>query len=222
MSLEQHQLIQKLNDEMIDGLCSFFKGANILLERDTEIVTLYAYLLLQATGIERLQKIIFILKHFSETKNLPSEKTLKELGHRIDKIHMNHLSEYFNDTEKIYFETALKILTEIVNIKDGYRYVNFNFQDSESFMVQQHVVKILEPIEPKFDITDILDLTKLSWNILDLILKKYTTILIDLIIKKEIGNGEISIISCVQQLSPKRYLFMNLNSEIEKIINNSH
>ncbi|SFP85418.1 hypothetical protein [Hydrogenimonas thermophila] len=217
MSLEQ---LKKLNDEMIDGLCSFFKGANILIEKDTEIVTIYAYLLLQATGIERLQKIVFILKYFSETKNIPNENILKKLGHRIDKIHVNHLLEHFSDTEKIYFETALKLLTEIVNVKDGYRYVNFNFQDSKSFMVQQQVVKILEPIKLEFDITNILDLTKLSWNILDLILKKYTAILIDLIIKKEIGNGEISIISCVQQLSPKKYLFMNLNLEIEKIINN--
>ena len=75
----------KLNNEVIDGLCSFFKGADLLISNDKEIATIYAYLLLQATGIERLQKIIYILDYYDKNGTEITDKELKTQSFNIMK-----------------------------------------------------------------------------------------------------------------------------------------
>jgi len=186
----------KLNDEVIDGLCSFFKGANTLIENDSEFATLYAYLLLQATGIERLQKIVFILDYYTNNgKQVTDDILRKKLGHGILNIHQSHLVNHYASEDKMYYEAALQLLSELVNVKKGHRYTNFNLHSDERFNIHDHIVQLLE-LEG-LDYSDINDYTTASWKIMDTILKKYVAILVNLIWHKHVGNGEVMPI-CLQ------------------------
>ncbi len=204
----------KLNDEIIDGLCSFFKGAELLISNDKEIATIYSYLLLQATGIERLQKIVYILDYYDKNRIQITDKELRtQLGHGILRIHKQHLSTYFNSNEYKYIEKALQILTELVTVKDGFRYANFNLHNQEMFDIPSHVCNILDD----FDTNNISDLVKTSWNLIDIILKKYISILVNLIGHKKVGNGEVIPI-CLIEYVTKGWQEINLESEIKSIL----
>ncbi|WP_456489129.1 hypothetical protein [Caminibacter pacificus] len=213
--------IFNLNNEMIDNVCSSILSARFLYENNNEGMFLYSYLLLQATGIERLQKIAIVLNILSKTKFLDYktiELKLKELGHKIDKIHKVYFARYFDDKEKIYYEFGIDLLSEIINVKNGYRYINFYFENSISFIIQAHITEILKIKFCDGFFYDGRNIIDLSLNILDLILKKYVAILVDLIRRKEIGNGEIAMIPCLLKLSSEEFLFLDLNHEIENII----
>lgn len=208
--------ILKLNDEIIDGLCSFFKGADVLIQNDAEISLLYSYLLLQATGIERLQKIVYILDFSTQNGIQPTDKELKQnLGHGIYKIHLTHLKHHFESADELYNEKALQILTQLVNVKDGYRYTNFNLHSDERFSVYDHIVQILEL--NGLDYTNINDLEKVSWEIIDIILKKYISLLVNLIWHKEIGDGDI-IPVCLIDYVVKGWQETNLEDEIKELL----
>ncbi|MFW2601603.1 hypothetical protein [Aliarcobacter butzleri] len=204
----------KLNDEIIDGLCSFFKGANLLISNDEEIATIYSYLLLQATGIERLQKIIYILDYYDKKETQITDKELRtQLRHGILQIHQQFLSTYFDSTEYKYIEKALEILTEIVNVKDGYRYANFDLHNNETFNIHSHICKILDDLNTQ----NINDLVKTSWHVIDIILKKYISILVNLIWHKKVGNSEVKPI-CLRDYVTEGWQKINLESEIKSIL----
>lgn len=207
----------KLNNEVIDGLCSFFKGADSLISNDNEIATIYAYLLLQATGIERLQKIIYILYYYDKNGTEITDKELRtQLGHGILQIHQQFLSTYFDSTEYKYIEKALEILTEIVNVKDGYRYANFNLHNDETFHIHSHICKILDGL----DSDNINDPVKTSWHLINIILIKYISILINLIWHNKVGNSEVKPI-CLKDYVTKGWQEINLESEIKSILDKS-
>ena len=201
----------KINDEIIDGLCSFFKGANTLIENDSEIATVYAYLLLQATGIERLQKVIYMLEYFATKKEHITDKELKKkLGHKILDIHKNHLKQHFSENDNNYNEKALELLTELVN---GSRYTNFNLQNDERFSVHDHIVKILEL--KSLDYSNINDLIKISWEIIDIILKKYISILANLLWHKKVGNISVP---CLSDYVLKGWQEVDLEDKIKTLL----
>ena len=207
----------KLNDEVIDGLCSFFKGANLILNNESEIATLYSYLLLQATGIERLQKIVYILEYFKANgTHITDSELRKNLGHGILNIHQQYLSHYFDTSDSIYYEKALQLLTELVNVKNGYRYANFNLYNDEQFSVYDHIVKLLQL--DGIDYSNINDIIKVSWEIMDLILKKYISVLVNLIWHKKIGNGEV-IPVCLKDYVLNGWQEMNLKTKITEHLN---
>lgn len=204
----------KLNNEVIDGLCSFFKGADSLISNDNEIATIYAYLLLQVTGIERLQKIIYILYYYDKNGTEITDKELRtQLGHGILQIHQQFLSTYFDSTEYKYIEKALEILTEIINVKDGYRYANFNLHNDETFNIHSHIRKILDNLNTQ----NIDDLVKTSWYIINIIFKKYISILVNLLWHSKVGNSEVKPI-CLQDYVTKGWQEINLESEIKSIL----
>ena len=204
----------KLNNEVIDGLCSFFKGADSLISNDNEIATMYANLLLQVTGIERLQKIIYILYYYDKNGTEITDKELRtQLGHGILQIHQQFLSTYFDSTEYKYIEKALEILTEIINVKDGYRYANFNLHNDETFNIHSHIRKILDNLNTQ----NIDDLVKTSWYIINIIFKKYISILVNLLWHSKVGNSEVKPI-CLQDYVTKGWQEINLESEIKSIL----
>jgi hypothetical protein len=205
----------KLNDEVIDGICSFFKGADLLISNDEEIATIYSYLLLQATGIERLQKIIYILDYYDKNQTLITDKELRmQLGHDILKIHHNFLSEHFEPMEEKFVQKALEVLTEIVNVNDGYRYANFNLYNNKTFNIHSHICQILDDLNPQ----NINNSVKTSWHVIDIILKKYISILVNLIWHKKVGNGEVKAIICLQDYVTKGWQEINLEVEIKSIL----
>lgn len=210
-----HNQRMKLNDEVIDGLCSFFKGANTLIENDPEFATLYAYLLLQATGIERLQKIVYMLDYNTKNVKLVTSNRLKnKLGHKILNIHNKHLYSLFdpNDAENIYIEKALEILTDLVNKN---RYTNFDLDSSDTFSIHDHIVQVLE-LE-HLDYRGINDVVKVSWEIIDIILKKYISILVNLIWHKDVGGGEVVPI-CLIDYVTEGWQEENLGNAIEELL----
>lgn len=208
----------KLNDEIIDGLCSFFKSASILIEQDKENHCLYSYLLLQATGIERLQKIVYILDYSTTNGAQPTDAQLKHtLGHGILTIHTANLESYFDPSEKSYIEVALQILTELVNVKNGYRYTNFNLHSDQTFNLQAHLCNILA--SNNLDYSTIDDVLKASWEMIDLILKKYIATLITLIWNRKIGNGEIVPV-CLIEYVTRGWQEIKLDLEIKTILEN--
>lgn len=204
----------KLNNEITDVIYPSFKDAETLISNGEEISTIYSYLLSQATGIERLQKIIYILDYYEKNQTLITDKELRtQLGHGILQIHQQFLSTYFDSTEYKYIEKALEILTEIVNVKDGYRYANFNLHINETFNIHSHICKILDDL----NIQNINDIVKTSWYVIDIIIKKYISILVNLIWHKKIGNGEITPI-CLQDYVTKGWQEINLEVEIKSIL----
>ena len=208
----------KLNDEVIDGLCSFFKGANTLIEQDSEFATLYAYLLLQATGIERLQKIVYMLDYNTKNSTQVTSNRLKnKLGHKILDIHNKHLYSHFsfNDTENIYIQKMLKILTDLVNEN---RYTNFDLYSADTFSIHDHIVQILELKD--LDYSGIHDVIKVSWEIVDMILKKYISILVNLIWHGNVGNKEVIPI-CLQDYVLKGWQEINLDQDIKLLLDNA-
>lgn len=203
----------KIDAEIIYGLCSFFKGANMLIENDSEIATLHAYLLLQATGIERLQKIIYVLKSFNEAnEDVTNEKLKKKLGHKILKIHKDYLESYFSIEDNKYNEKALQILTELVNEK---RYFNlsFNIENDQSFDIDEHIVKILDL--DNLDYSNIYDLTKISWEIIDIILKKYISVLANLLWHRKVGNINVP---CLSDYVLKGWQEVDLEDTIKELL----
>ncbi|WP_151950918.1 hypothetical protein [Aliarcobacter butzleri] len=204
----------KLNNEVTDVICSSFKTAESLILHDDEISNIHSYLLSQATGIERVQKIIYILDYYDKNKTLITDKKLKnQLGHGILQIHQQFLSTYFDSTEYKYIEKALEILTAIVNVKDGYRYANFDLHNNETFNIHSHICKILDDLNTQ----NINDPVKTSWHVIDIILKKYISILVNLIWHKKVGNGEITPI-CLRDYVTKGWQEINLESEIKSIL----
>ncbi|HIP11269.1 MAG TPA: hypothetical protein EYG73_00985 [Arcobacter sp.] len=71
---EQIVVERKIDNEIVDSLCPFIKSAFKLMEEDNNSEFTYAYLLLLSTGIERLQKIIYILQKVNDEATIPSEK----------------------------------------------------------------------------------------------------------------------------------------------------
>ncbi|MDN5096351.1 hypothetical protein [Aliarcobacter butzleri] len=204
----------KLNNEVTDVIYPLFKTAKSLISNDEEISTIYSYLLSQATGIERLQKIIYILDYYDKNKTLITDKKLKnQLGHGILQIQQEFLSTYFDSTEYKYIEKSLEILTEIVNVKSGYRYANFDLHNNETFNIHSHICKILDDLNTQ----NINDPVKTSWHVIDIILKKYISILVNLIWHKKVGNGEITPI-CLRDYVTEGWQEINLESEIKSIL----
>ena len=207
----------KLNDEVTDVIYPSFKDAESLISNDEEISTIYSYLLSQATGIERLQKIIYILDYYDKNKTLVTDKELKnQLGHGILQIQQQFSSTYFDSIEYKYIEKALEILTEIVNVKNGYRYANFNLHNNETFNIHSHICKILDDL----DSDNINDPIRTSWHVINIILTKYISILVNLIWHNKVGNSEVKPI-CLQDYVTKGWQEINLESEIKSILDKS-
>lgn len=207
----------KLNDEVIDSF-AFYKGAEVLINDDkSNFDTIYAYLLLQATLIVRLQKIVYMVDFYDKNKKLVTDKELKNsLGDNILDIHKSFFVNYIEKEDSVYIEKSLDILTKLVTVKDGCRYTNFNLQYNEMFDIRGHLVDILK----KFTFVNIDEINKkeiISLHIIHIILKKYIAILVNLIWKREIGNGEIGFIP-FQELITKGFYEIDLEYEVNKII----
>lgn len=200
-----------LNNELIDSICSVFKGAQTLFETDKEIVTIYSYLLLQATGIERLQKLYLILKHYDNFDEYMGEQELKKYSHKILDTYKSNFEILILDEDKQLVGKSLEIIGDIVNSK---RYINFNNDDNDRFDIPAHLVKILELNITEYE--DVSDLTKFSWKILNLILKKYLSILVWDIWHKKVGKGLIIPI-CLKEYVLNGWKDLDLKEEIKKI-----
>ena len=112
--------IFKLNNETVDSVYSFFKAAEVLInDKQSNYETIYAYLLLQATGIERLQKIVYVIDFYNKNNRQITDKELKnKLGHKILDIHKKYFYKYYKETDTKYIEKVLDILSKLVNVKD--------------------------------------------------------------------------------------------------------
>ena len=219
MTTEEKEILEKkIDNEIVDSLCPFIKSAFKLMEEDNNSEFTYAYLLLLATGIERLQKIIYVLKKVNDEGTIPSENNLRKLSHNIVKTHQNKIKPIL-DTEKLFKDEEDILnqgLTIITNIIMELRYANFDFVNPESFDIPSHLVKIIE--EGKFAFEQNVDYVHISRNILNLILKKYITSLVDLIWHKK-ANSDIEIYpNCLKEFITKGYLELDLNVEIQNII----
>jgi hypothetical protein len=212
----------KFNDEIIDGLCSFIHGAFRLIDQDEKNEFTYAYLLLLASGIERLQKIVYLLNQYDKTGTFPDDKQLrKELGHKIDYIHeheINHLIEFecFKDEEEI-LKKSLKLLTDFVTVaSDGKRYANFTLSNNEQFDIPTHLVQILDEF-PTFIYEQNIDYLTIARKIIKVILQKYIACLVDLIWHKKIGKAiEIHPV-CLQSFITEGYIEIELHRAISLI-----
>lgn len=201
-----------LNNEVIDSICSLFKGAQTLFDNDKEIATIYSYLLLQATGIERLQKLYLILNHYDNFGEYIGEQELRKYSHKILDTYKSNFEILVLDEDKQLVDKSLEIISDIVNSK---RYINFNNDDNnDSFDLPSHIVKILELNITEYE--DVSDLTKFSWKILNVILKKYTSILVWDIWHKKVGRGLIIPI-CLKEYVLNGWKDLDLKEEINKI-----
>lgn len=200
-----------LNNEVIDSIYSFFKGAQTLFENDEEIATIYSYLLLQATGIERLQKLYLILKHHDDFNEYIGEQELKKYSHKIFDTYKSKFEQLISDEDKKLIEKSLEIIGDIVNSK---RYVNFSNDNNKIFNIHSHITKIIEI--QKINSSKVIDNTKFSWKILDVVLKKYIAILISDIWHGEVGKGLIIPI-CLKEYVLNGLKDLELLKEINKI-----
>ncbi len=199
-----------LNSELIDSICSFFKGAEILFDNDKEIATIYSYLLLQASGIERLQKIYLILQHYDNTGDYIGEESLRKISHKILSVYKSNFEKLTSNEDRKLIEKSLEIVSDIVNNE---RYTNFS-DNIKFFDIPSHITKILELNIIKSD--NILDLIKYSWKIINIIIKKYVSILVNDIWHKKVGNGLIIPI-CLNQYVLSGFKDLCLEKEIEDI-----
>ena len=208
---------QKLNDEIIDGLCPFIKSAFKLIEISDDNEYTYAYLLLLATGIERLQKIIYILISLDETNKVPKKKKLQKLSHNIIKTYEDEIKqkldpeELFTGEEHI-LKKSLEIITDIVMTL---RYANYDFTN-ELTDIPSHLVTILDGIESTYESN--VDYETISKSILGAILQKYIASLVYLIWHKKVGTTVQIHPICLQDFITKGYIENNLNKTIEEII----
>jgi len=213
---------QKLNDEIIDSLCPFIKSAFKLIELDNKNEYTYAYLLLLASGIERLQKIIYILYELDINASVPSEKKLKKLSHDISKTYVNNIKPYFKiedifQEEENLINKSLEIITEIVTTL---RYANFDFMKQSSFDIPSHIVKILDVIHSKYESN--IDYENISKSIISIILQKYIAFLVYLIWHKKVGYSVNVHPICLQRFITEGYIEGNLNEEIQSIIDTAN
>ena len=215
---EQILLERKINNEIIDSLCPFIKSAFKLMEEDNNSEFTYAYLLLLATGIERLQKVIYILKKVNDEAIIPSENNLKKLSHDIAKTYRNKIKPTL-DTEKLFINEedilnqALSIITEIIMTL---RYANFDFISEDSFDIPSHLAQII--VKDKYTFEPNVDYIDISKNILNLVLKKYIASLVHLIWNKRVNSDiEISAL-CLKEFITAGYLKLDLHLEIQNII----
>ena len=215
MTTEQKTLIAKrMDNEIVDTLCPLIKSAFKLINEDINNEFTYTYLLSFATAIERLQKIIYILKEVKDNKPIPD---LREFGHDTIKLYNSEIKAIIptiSNDENILITKALDIIDSLVLVPKA-RYANFGFDEAnESFEIPLHITKILD--NPM--VTDNVDSIKLSRNILSIILKKYIASLVDLIWHKKV-NLDIEIYPiCLQEFITKEYLELDLNVEIQSII----
>jgi len=216
---EQTLLERKINNEIVDSLCPFIKSAFKLMEEDTNSEFTYAYLLLLSTGIERLQKIIYILKKVNDEATIPSENNLKKLSHDIAKTYRNKIKPTL-DTENLFINEedilnqALTIITEIIMTL---RYANFDFISEDSFDIPSHLTQIIVKDKYTFELN--VDYINISKNILNLVLKKYIASLVDLIWNKKVNSNIEVLPICLQEFLTTGYLELDLHVEIQNIIN---
>ncbi|WP_419783009.1 hypothetical protein [Malaciobacter marinus] len=213
----------KLNDEVIDSSFAFYKGAEVLINDDkSNFDTIYAYLLLQATLIERLQKIVYMVNFYDKNKKQVTDNELKiSLGHKILDIHKKNFVNYIEKKDSIYIEKSLDILTKLVTVKGGYRYINFNLQNNEMFDMAKYIGSIFDVVSliniKNCSINDLKKHSIASLNIIHIILKKYTAVLVNLLWNRKIGNDEVTLIP-FQELITKGFYEINLEIEIKDIL----
>lgn len=212
--MKRNEII-KLNNEILDSVYSFFKGAEVLIsDEQSNYDTIYAYLLLQATGIERLQKIVYVIDFYNKNSRQLTDKELKtKLGHKILDIHKEYFYKYFKKTDTKYIEKVLDILSKLVNVKEGYRYANFDFHNNEIFDIRDHLVKILEGLPSEH----IEEHEIFSLQVIHEIIKKYIAVLIKLIWRKEVGSNDIIPI-CFQDYVTKGLYEIDIDDKVNKII----
>ena len=215
---EQAGVERKIDNEIVDSLCPFIKSAFKLMEEDNNSEFTYAYLLLLSTGIERLQKIIYILKKVNDEATIPSENNLRKLAHDIAKTYRNKIKPIL-DTESLFINEedilnqALTIVTEIIMTL---RYANFDFINEDSFDIPSHLVKIID--KDKYTFEPNVDYVNISKNILNLVLKKYIASLVNLIWNKKVNSYmEVSPL-CLKEFIIEKYLELDLHLGIQNII----
>lgn len=170
-------------------------------------------MLLNATAIERLQKIICVISFYENNNKHVKDNHLKNnFGHNILDIHKKHFSKYIHTNESNYIEEVLRILTEIVTVKNGYRYDNFDLYNENIFNVNSHIDKILN----LFDNVNVLNRSNLSWEIINVILKKYISILVK-IIWDNYKKYDIYTLT-LQEFVTKGYNEICLSTEISNLL----
>lgn len=210
---EKSKIEQKINSEIIDTLCPFIKSSFKLMEEDEKSEFTYAYLLSLATAIERLQKIIYVLKKLNDTSNIPD---VKSLGHNIIQTFEDKINPLLTieASEKDVLMKALTIITSIVTHES--RYANFDFENNESFEMPSHLVQVID--ENKYSFEANVDYESIAKNILHLVFRKYIAHLVDLVWNQKVNSNIKVQPLCLQELITKGYLELDINQEIQNII----
>ena len=201
----------KINDEILDAICSFIHGGFKLIEQDENSEFTYAYLLLLASGIERLQKVVYLLGEYDKTGTFPNDKHLRDnLGHKINDIHKNHMKslialECFAGEEEL-LKKSFDILTELVTVGvDGKRYANFDLSGSDQFDIPTHLVEIVK-LYKDHTFAGNADYVAIARKIIKIVLQKYIACLIDLIWYKKVRT-EIDIYPvCLENFIVEGYI----------------
>jgi len=219
MTQEQKLLIEKrIDNEIVDTLCPLIKSAFKLIDEDINSEFTYTYLLSFATAIERLQKIIYILKGIKDTNKILN---IRELGHNVSKAYydeMKPIISTISDSEHNLISNALDIITSIVLVSKK-RYANFDFNEShDSFEIPSHIIQILNDIDTS-TVEPNIDVINLSRYILSIILRKYIAYLVDLIWNKRVNSNMEILPLCLKEFITAGYLELDLHLEIKNIIN---
>lgn len=87
-------IFQKLNVIMEMDICiSVLTTGLALLQRDKHAVRKhFNFLLLLSTGMERLLKLLFIIKKYDTTGELVANQELKKYGHNIEKLYDDYIT----------------------------------------------------------------------------------------------------------------------------------
>ena len=219
MTQEQKLLIEKrIDNEIVDTLCPLIKSVFKLIDEDINSEFTYTYLLSFATAIERLQKIIYILKGIQGTSKIPN---IKQFGHDVSKVYNDEIKSIIStisDSEHNLISNALDIITSIVLVSKA-RYANFDFNEShDSFEIPLHIIKILDNIDTSTFEPNI-DVINLSRHILSIILRKYIAYLVDLIWNKKVNSDMEILPLCLKEFITAGYVELDLHLEIQNIIN---
>jgi hypothetical protein len=216
MTAEQKILIEKrIDNEIVDTLCPLIKSAFKLIDEDIQSEFTYTYLLLFATAIERLQKIIYILKELESNDNIPDIKQFEHDTSKLYNCKIKALINTISDDENILISNALDIINSLVLVPKA-RYANFDFDEAkDSFEISSHIIRILDNAIDK----DNTDAVKLSRNILSIILKKYIASLVDLIWNKRVNSDMEILPLCLKEFITAGYVELDLRLEIQNIIN---
>ena len=157
-----------------------------------------------------MQKLYLILKHYDDNNEYLGEGKLKKISHKILNVYKSDFEKLTSNEDRKLIEKSLEIVSDIVNNK---RYTNFD-DEGKFFNIPSHITKILD-----IDIVEsdkVIDLTKYSWKILNIVLKKYISILVNDIWHKKVGNGLIIPI-CMKDYVLKGLKDLCLEKEIENI-----